>query len=262
MPAVDVQRDDVRLGQQFVHRLAAPRVRQREPVDDVVVDDVHAEVLGEHRQLGADVPVADDAKRSAANLVRTVGRLVPDARVHQRVLLGEMPSQRDDLGQRQFDDAAGVGERCVEHGNAASRSRREIDLVGADAERADRDQVRGRLEHARGHLGLRANTKQLDAGQCGDELVFVQRTAARFDRVIGFAQERVGIGVDLLEQQNTGRGLGHASSIACTARACPETLSEPHGMRTRHTVSLSKSAIHSDPNPTAISPPSAVGSAG
>ena len=74
----------------------------------------------------------------AADLVAALGGLVPDAGVHVGVLLGQPPGQRDDLGERQLDDAAGVGERRVEHRDAAGRGGGQVDLVGADAERADR----------------------------------------------------------------------------------------------------------------------------
>ncbi len=54
--------------------------------------------------------------------------------------------QHDDLGQHQFGDAAGVGERRVEDRNAAVLRGVEIHLVGADAEAADADQARGVFE--------------------------------------------------------------------------------------------------------------------
>ena len=57
--------------------------------------------------------------------------------------------QHDDLADDEFGDAAGVGERRVEHRNAEPLGRVEIDLVGADAEAADGDQPVGRLEHLR-----------------------------------------------------------------------------------------------------------------
>ena len=93
----------------------------------------------------ADVAVPDDAEPAAADLVAAVGGLVPDAVVHAGVLLGQPAGQRDDLGEGELDDAAGVGERRVEHRDARRCGGRQVDLVGADAERADRDQAVGGL---------------------------------------------------------------------------------------------------------------------
>ncbi len=137
-PAVHVQGHHVGAGEQLVEAVAAVGVAQREPVGGVVEVDAHAQRLGEHGELGADVAVPDDAQRPAADLVAAVGGLVPDAVVHAGVLLGEPAGQRDDLGDGQLDDAAGVGERRVEDGDAAARGGGQVDLVGADAERADR----------------------------------------------------------------------------------------------------------------------------
>ena len=71
-PAVDVQGDDISVGEQFGHRQRPARVAESELVVRVVEDDLHAEVLGQHRKLRADVAVADDAQRQTANLVRAV----------------------------------------------------------------------------------------------------------------------------------------------------------------------------------------------
>ena len=102
-PSVHVQGDDVGLGEQVGQRRAAARVAQRKPVGGVEEEHLHAEVLGEDGELGADVAVADDPERAAADLVRPVGRLVPDTGVHQLVLLGEPARHRDDLGDRELD---------------------------------------------------------------------------------------------------------------------------------------------------------------
>ena len=97
---------------QLLECFAASCVAERQLVGNVVEVHPHAERLGDDRQLAADVAVADDAERAAAYLVGAFGRLVPDAGVHPGVLVGQMPGQRDDLGDGQLDDAAGVGERA------------------------------------------------------------------------------------------------------------------------------------------------------
>ena len=152
---VHVQGDGLHRLQQLGQGRAAPRVADGQLVGDVVEVHRHAQVLGQHGQLGADVAVADDAEPAAAHLVAAGGRLVPGARVHLGVLLRQPPGQGDDLGQRELDHAARVGERRVEHRDPAPARRGQVDLVDADAERADRDQVRGLVQDPRGDLGAR-----------------------------------------------------------------------------------------------------------
>ncbi len=59
--------------------------------DGVVEQDAHAERLGEHAELRADVAVADDAERLAAHLAAVGGRLAPLAAMRRRRLRGKMP---------------------------------------------------------------------------------------------------------------------------------------------------------------------------
>ena len=139
--AVDVQADRLGHLQQFIECLAATSVAKRQFVGDVVEVDPHAERLGNHRQLAAYVAVADNAEGSPSYLVRALGRLVPDAGVHLRVLVGEMPRERDDLGDHEFHHAPRVGEGRVEDGNAARGGGGEVDLVSPDAEGTDCLQV-------------------------------------------------------------------------------------------------------------------------
>ena len=148
-PAVDVQAHDVGLGEQVVEALHPPGVAVGEPVGGVEEDHPQAHRLGEVGQLGADVAVAHDAERAAADLVAALRRLVPDAGVHLLGLLGQPAGQHDDLADHQLHDAAGVGVRRVEDRDAALGRRDQVDLVGADAEAADRQQVGRRVEHAR-----------------------------------------------------------------------------------------------------------------
>ena len=77
-PAVHVQGDGLDRLEQLLQGRAAARVPDRQPVGDVVEVHRHAEGLGDDRELGADVAVADDAELAAADLVGALGRLVPD----------------------------------------------------------------------------------------------------------------------------------------------------------------------------------------
>jgi hypothetical protein len=135
--SVDVQRDGLRLGEQFLQRGAPFRVAEREPIDEVVEQDPHAERLRDDRQLAADVAVADQAERPAADLVAADGGLHPFTGVHVGVVVGEVAGQGDDLADRQLHDRAGVAVGGVEDGDAPLGGLVQGDLVGADAERPD-----------------------------------------------------------------------------------------------------------------------------
>ena len=158
---VHMQRDSLGYLQQFVESFAAPSIAERELVGDVVEVDPHANRLGDDRQLGADVAVTDDAQRSASYLMRTLGRLIPDPGVHLRVLVGQMPCQRDDLGDYEFHDAAGVGEGCIENRDTPAGGSSEVYLVGTNAKGTDRLQVGSGVENGLGHICLGANAQQL-----------------------------------------------------------------------------------------------------
>src|SRR5690606_8356705 len=92
--------------------------------------------------------VADDAQRAAAHLVRAGGRLVPDAVVQRLVLLGEPAGQGDDLGERELDDRARVGERRVERRDPGLGRVPQADPVGAEPEGAERVLENGALNAA------------------------------------------------------------------------------------------------------------------
>ena len=172
--AVDVQRHDVGLLEQLVEGADAAGVAVGEAVRGVEEDHPETERLGQVGQLGADVAVADDAQRAAAHLVAALRGLVPDAVVHPLRLLGQSAGQRDDLADDQLDDTAGVGVRRVERRDPALCRGREVDLVGADAEGADRHQLGGVLEDALGDLGVGADPDHGLALQGLDQLVLTE----------------------------------------------------------------------------------------
>ena len=205
-----MQRDHVGHFEQVIERLAAPGVAERELVGRVVEVHGHAEVLGQHRQLRADVAVPDDAERTAADLMAAVGIFVPDAGVHLFVLLGEPPGERDDLGQGELDDAAGIGERCVEDGDAGAGGGGEIDLVGTDAECADHGQSLGRAQHPRGDLCLRPDAEQAHVLDALDQLVLVERAGHRFDDVALGLEPGHRLGMDVLQQECPDLPVGHS----------------------------------------------------
>ena len=130
------------LRQQLVQRRAPPRVAQRQLGLDVVEDHVHAQRLGQHADLRADVAVADDAERLAAHLAGVVAALLTQPPRCSTAFFSGMPrSSMIDLGQHQLGHAARVGEGALNTGTPRSRAASEVDLVGADAEGADRQQL-------------------------------------------------------------------------------------------------------------------------
>ncbi|MNJ46667.1 hypothetical protein D3C77_418020 [compost metagenome] len=148
-----VQADDVRHVEQLHQVRHLDGVAQGELVLDVVVVDLHADHLGDDAKLGADVAVAYDAELLAAGFHRAVGELLPDAAMALGVLLGDAAQQQQYLPEHQFGHGAGVGEGGVEDGNAAYVGGIQRDLVGADAEAADGDQLAGGIQHLLGDLG-------------------------------------------------------------------------------------------------------------
>jgi len=125
--------------------------------------------------------------------------------VHGLVLLGEPPGQRDDLGQGQLDHAARIRVRGVEHGDAAGRGARQVDLVGADAERPDREQIGGSGEHGLGDPGLGPDAEQRHAGQRGCQVAFAEGGSLLDDLQPGILERLDGVRVDVLEQQRLHR---------------------------------------------------------
>ena len=74
-----MQADDVALRQQLLQLLDRLGIAMAELVGAVVKDHAHANGFGERRELRADIAVADDAERLAADLVAAGRRLVPAA---------------------------------------------------------------------------------------------------------------------------------------------------------------------------------------
>ena len=183
-----VQRDDVASLEQFVEAADGPRIAERELVVDVEEDDLHAEALGEHRELRADVAVADDAEHAAADLVASRGGLRPQAPMQVRAAVDHAAQQHHDLGEGEFRDAASVAEGAVEDGHAAVRGGVEIDLVRADAEAADRGERRRGGEHRGVELRARSDAEEVGTGDRVGERVALERSGDRIDLDAGGPQ--------------------------------------------------------------------------
>ena len=198
-----VQADDVRHIEQLDHARHLNGVAQRELVLDIVVINLHADALGDDAKLGADVAVADDAELLAAGFHRAVGQLFPHAAMALGVFLGDTAQQQQDLAQYQFGDRTGVGEGCVEDRNAADLGRFQLDLVGADAEAADGDQLVGGVEHLLGDLGSGAQPDEMDIADLLDQLLFGERGLEILHTGVTCGTKGLyGVGVNPLQQQN------------------------------------------------------------
>ena len=202
--AVDVEADDVGHLEQLGHGAHAPGVAVGGAVGDVVEHHAHAEGLGHRGELGADVAVADDAQLLAADFVAVLGGLQPFAAMGLGVFLWNTTQEQDGLGQNQFGNAPGVGERRVEYGNPAPGGCLEIHLVGADTETAHGHQLVGGFKYFLCQLGARADTDEVRIGDFLDQLFLGQRVRQVLD--VGIARSVQGINgrlMDAFQQQDT-----------------------------------------------------------
>jgi hypothetical protein len=152
-----VQADDVSLREQLLEAIHCRGVPKGELVLDVVVQDAHPEPLREDPELAPDSTIAHDAQALSANFVCMPCGLRPFAAVRPSGLLWNPPHQQNDVGDRKLGDAAGVGKRSIEHGDAHSARRIQIDLVGADAKAADGFELLRGAENRGVDLGARAD---------------------------------------------------------------------------------------------------------
>jgi hypothetical protein len=159
-----VQAHDVALQQQLVQRAHLACVAQRQLGDHVEEGHLHAQCLGQHGELRADGAVAHDAQRLAADLEGVLGRLEPAAAVRHRALFRDAAQQQDGFGQHQFGDRARIGIRGVEDRHAVLARGIEIDLVGADAEGAHRNELLRGGKDVRRELRARADAEEMHVG--------------------------------------------------------------------------------------------------
>ena len=213
-----MQGNDVAHAQQVVQVADLGGVAQRQLGDHVVEEHLHAHGFGHYRQLGADGAVTDDAELLATNLEGVGRRLDPAAAVAGGVLLRDAAQQQDGLAQHQLGYRTGVRVGRVEYRDATLAGRIQVNLVGADAEAAHRNQLLGAVEDLGGQLGARADADevsvgdllfQLVIGQCAFEVldVAVAGSLQRVDSVLVHAFEKKELDLALVE-----RGLAHRST--------------------------------------------------
>lgn len=134
----------------------------------------------------------------------------------QEAFFSGMPrSSWDRLGQYQLSHRAGVRVGRVEHGDTAFAGGVEVDLVGADAEAADRDQFLRAVEDLFGQLGAGANADEVRIGDPFLQLVAGKRGLEVLDVGVAGGLQRVhGVLVDTFEKKELDlalveRGLAH-----------------------------------------------------
>jgi hypothetical protein len=108
--------------------------------------------------------------------------------MHGVVLLREISSERDHLGQRQLDHAAGVRIGGIEDRDSLTRRCRKIDLVRPDAERSDCPERVRRFEYTLADLALRADSEHLHAVEALAELVLARCPIEAFDLESGLVE--------------------------------------------------------------------------
>ncbi|MNM94598.1 hypothetical protein D3C81_1070080 [compost metagenome] len=197
-----VQGDDVGARKQVIQAGRGTSIAQRQLGFHVVEDHLHAQRFGQYAHLGADMPVADDAQHLAAHLMAAAGRLRPAAAMAFGVLLRDATGQHDRFGDHQLGDAAGIGVGRVEYRNAGQLGRIQIDLVGADAEAADRNQALGLGQHLGAELGARTDADDVRFGDPRLQFVLGQRLGVRLDLAVAGGAEHLHGGLaDPLQQQ-------------------------------------------------------------
>ena len=153
--------------------------------------------------MGADVAVADDAQRFAASFAGAGGGLDPFAAMGRGVACRNAAHQQNDFGQHQLGHAAGIRERRVEDRDAAVLRRRQIHLVGADAEASDGDEVPRGFEHVVRQLRGGADADDVSVANGLDELRFRQSFLVDLDIRIAVRAESIdGAGVNAFEQND------------------------------------------------------------
>ncbi len=204
-----MQADDVALRQEFMQARGRLGIAVTELVGVIVEDHPHAQRFREVGELRADIAVADDAERLAPHLVAVVGRFVPAPLMGGVGARDDPAQQDDDLADHEFGHAARIGERRVEHRNAAPARGVEVDLVGADAETSDRDQAVGGGENIGSDLGARTDAEQMHAlDGLLERIAFERLGQARHVGIAGSLDQLRGAVVDAFEEQDPDLVLG------------------------------------------------------
>mmetsp|Transcript_2767 Transcript_2767/g.7745 ORF Transcript_2767/g.7745 Transcript_2767/m.7745 type:complete len:439 (-) Transcript_2767:31-1347(-) len=208
-----VQGDEIRSGEELLHGGHLRRVAHGQLGDDVVVDHLHAHGLRAHRQLRADVAVADEAEGLAADLEAAHRLLEPGAAMHGGRAVADLAGQADDVPDDELRHAAGVREGGVEDRDALRLRGLQIDLVGADAEAAHRQHLVHRRDDLRGDLGLAADAEDVQALDLLEELGLGERRLHGLNREALSLEHLDAVGSDSLEKEDLDLVLGEREPV-------------------------------------------------
>lgn len=114
---------------------------------DIGVNDAHSHRLGENRELRSNVTVSHNSERLAADLPALGANLVPGTVVHLHGAIAELTGEDNDLTDYQFSDRTRVAEWRVEDADSMLRGVVQVDLVSANAETTNSDEVLGLAKH-------------------------------------------------------------------------------------------------------------------
>src|SRR5476649_1214748 len=207
-----VKGDDIRQAQQFGQARNLSGVAQWQLGQGVVEEHLHAQAFCQDGKLSTDRSVADDAQFLAADFEGVGSALDPATTVAGSVLLRDAAQQQDGFCQHQFGHRTGVGVRCVEHRNTALAGSVQVNLVGPDAEAADRDQFLGVVEQLFSQLGAGANTDEVSVGDLFLKFGFRQRLGVVLDVAVTGSLEDVDRGlVDAFEKKELDLALVEGS---------------------------------------------------
>lgn len=84
--------------------------------------------------------------------------------MHAHRLVADKTGEIDDVRDDELGDGARVRERRIEHRDRFRLGRLQVDLIRADAEAPDREQILGALDHLLAHLRHRANADDMIIG--------------------------------------------------------------------------------------------------
>jgi len=187
-----MQRHDICCAQQGIQAFGRGHIAMLQLVDHVEINDPHAHGFGKVGKLCADVAVADDAERLAADFVGS-GRTFQPAALMRRHGLGKNAAQQhDDLRNRQLGDGSCVGKGRIENRNTAHERGFQFHLVGADGKTTYGDQASGSFKHLFGDLSAGADAQHLHVVQPLDQCILFKRTRQDFHiRVAGFFKNSV-----------------------------------------------------------------------
>ncbi len=193
-------------------------VTHAELVHDVVVEDAHAEGLGENGDLLADVAIADDAEGLSTHFRAACRGLVPFAGVGIFYLAIESAEEHTNIGHDELGHGARVGVGRIKDGNSPMFGRVQIHLVGADTEGTEGQEPVGFLEDGSCDLGLGANPKNMNVFDESKQFFFIQRTGAGVHVKALFFKALHTLGMNPFEKENFDFALGKGGG--CHDRTC------------------------------------------